>query len=1678
MYQIADSKWSVIWVSKVLSIYNDWAFYEIVCPSVTNTEFFFLLDADMFHLPNNEIIRLECVHGQWRFGKLCDSSSITMIGGNAESTGDTNWLPDYGRYNFTTSTGMRLTILIEEKDHPLSVYRKFILNPNQTITVGCDKENTIVYKYPPEDQTSSFVSHSHCNITYDGTNAYLNDRSSNGTYINNVRVNGQCKLEYGDNVRIFGLSLLVLGNILAMNNPTGCTVHMEEASTAELQELAAKGSNFGSSAKILFHRAPRSIPKLNTEAITIDPPPNPREIPNTPLFMQIGPAMTMALPMLMGSGLTIAASRMSGAASGPLMFTGVITALASACIGTFWAVMNMRFNKKNIRLERERRFEKYGRYLIDKQNQVKSVYETDCQSLREKYVSAERIADYDSSNEKLWNRNFNHNDVLTYRVGLGDVPFPVPINVQAEKFTVLDDSLEEKPRMIRDSFGIMHDVPVCIDLKTHSLLGVIGNTNSWAQIVKNLIVQIAGNNSYTDVKVALVYNYTQISNTKAWEFVKWLPHIWSEDKKIRYFATNKNEASEVFYALSQTLRTRSEDKSQGVRPYYILFVLNKELLEGELISKYIGGSSSELGLSTIIIAEQYEGLPNNCEYIIENNSGFSGVYCTVDDSQEKLPIKFDNIDSEKLTRFAKCLANIEVNETESGGEIPNAISFFDMYGIARPEELNAAERWRTARTEESMKALIGYKSGSAPCYLDIHERYHGPHGLVAGTTGSGKSETLQTYLLSLAINYSPDDIGFFIIDYKGGGMANLFDNLPHMIGAISNLSGNQVKRAMVSIKSENKRRQRLFSDYGVNNINAYTALYKNGDAKEPIPHMFIIIDEFAELKREEPDFMRELVSVAQVGRSLGVHLILATQKPAGTVDDNIWSNSKFRLCLRVQDRQDSMDMLHRADAAYLTQAGRGFLQVGNDELFELFQSGYSGAVYDEVLGDKKLVVAQMLNAVGNADLIGNHFKIQYQEDAKLRWIDQVCKAVRYAFSRVPTDMTKLEDILDRDSFFADIYAEIERQGADYKRSQYNDVRLREFVCLFHKQNAESEDLARQMIDAAAKEDVRLPEQKVKSQLEAINEYLADVAITNGYTHSIQLWMPVLPTTLLLTEIEGYHDFEIGERIPSDGQWTLSTIVGKGDDPENQNQMPIRVDFANNGHHAICGTVTTGKSTFLQTTIYGLINKYNSDEVNIYILDFSSQLLTVFADSRHVGGIMTDDEEDLEKIAKFFTMLNGIVVERKKLLASTNFRDYVEHGNQKLPAIIIAIDNYAGFKDKTSEQYDDVIKQLAKEGISYGIYLIVTAGGFGTAEIPTRLADNFRTTISLEMPDIYQYSDVMRVVRVPIYPESNVKGRGLVVHGEKIIEFQTALACGGESIRERNEAIQQRISQINETNCGKAARRIPVIPEKPVWDEYTTGEDYEQVLADRHLLPNGYDAETAAYSAIDLTSLLTYAVSGTRKSGKSTYLKTLIHACADKGSDICVIELGGSEFAQITADVNGRYVNNGTGIFEFARDILLSEAGARAGKKKECMSLHMEDAEFYDVMSQYRRVCVFIPNMPAFLTELYNRESEAYNAVAVYEKLTGDSGYHYNFFFFTELNDNDLGDILGYRVMTNFKDNGQGIRFGGKYMSQKLFNYANIPFKMQNNAAKPGIGTVPCEDESSRIEQVVVPNYKG
>ncbi len=482
--------------------------------------------------------------------------------------------------------------------------------------------------------------------------------------------------------------------------------------------------------------------------------------------------------------------------------------------------------------------------------------------------------------------------------------------------------------------------------------------------------------------------------------------------------------------------------------------------------------------------------------------------------------------------FSRQLSNFKVWENASNAAIPDMLTFLDMYKTSRVEDLDMYHKWLENRTYESMRSLIGQKAGEQPVYLDIHEKYHGPHGLVAGTTGSGKSETLQTYILSLVLNYHPHEVAFILIDYKGGGMAQSFIGLPHLAGVITNLGGNQTTRALLSINAEIKRRQHTFNEYKIKHIDAYIELYRNGEAEEPMPHLLIIADEFAELKKEQPDFVRALVSAARVGRSLGINLILATQKPSGVVDDEIWSNTRFRICLRVADKQDSNEMLKRTDAAYITGTGRGFLQVGNDEIFDEFQSGWSGAPYTP--------------------------EVPFNDDSK-------AKAVIIGLTGKPEAVKKKK----------------KKKGDNVKKF---------------------------------------------TQLDAMVQYAANLAEENHIKPLRQIWLPPLPGLFYLDDLELTWD-EKQIKLP----------VGLADDPQNQRQFPVYLDFIRDGHLLICGSAGSGKTSLVQTILYGAALPVKASQGESMMLAIREKLKPLtengISGARKLGTdlTMTDSGEFLEKI---------------------------------------------------------------------------------------------------------------------------------------------------------------------------------------------------------------------------------------------------------------------------------------------------------------------------------------------------------------------------------------------------------------------------------------------------------------
>lgn len=1653
----------------VLSIYSQKGFREVTLPERGQDELEVLLQKELFALDEDILLSLEKQEDIWSM----EFKNATVVSQNAGEGDNRVVIHDGSRFEAATECGERITIISFEQTNPFSVYQKYSLSGLQEITIGRKAGNVLQYE-------NDFVSGVHCSIVLEGGTAKLCDKSTNGTYLNFKRVYGSTILKYGDSIRVMRLNIIYLGNMIAVDECDNLNVFLTPLDTEEIQALTdPPGEEIGH--KIVFRRSPREMEALYTEPFEIEAPPNPPDSREAPLGMTIGPALTMTIPMLLGSAVSVWASRSSGAASGAFMYMGMITAISSAIIGTMWALLNVRYASKMRKQEENRRFERYSEYLIRMRDKIEKAHNTNAALLNKRYISAEECCKLDEHSPLLWNRNPSHDDFISVRLGIGEVPFQAPISIPKERFSLVNDALADKPQVIQDNFRTLQQVPVTVDLLNNRLVGLAGGENRKAAIgvAKTMIAQLAASDCYTDVKLAIIYDGNNDIDRTAWDFAMWLPHVWSSDKKIRYIATNKSEAGDVFHALTQILRTRSaeDNENKDLKPRFILFVAEPRLLDGETVSHYVFDRDSDLGLSTVLLASRPEDLPNECECIIECDNQYQGVYDTKTGKVNGSALKFDVVSDENLKKMAKALGRIEVIESEQEGEIPNTLTFFDMFGIDRPEELNSADRWKKANSISSMKALVGFRGGNTPLYLDIHERYHGPHGLVAGTTGSGKSETLQTYILSLAVNFSPEDVGFFIIDYKGGGMANLFDGMPHMIGSISNLSGNQVKRAMVSIQSENRRRQRIFTEYGVNNINGYTALYKSGDAVEPVPHLFIIIDEFAELKREEPEFMKELISVAQVGRSLGVHLILSTQRPSGTVDENIWANSKFRLCLRVQDRQDSMDMLHRTEAAYLTQAGRCYLQVGNDEIFELFQSGWSGATYDEELGGGSLLIAQMLSATGKVDLAGNHAKIKRKEELKRRWIQQLVDILRATQEETGILVTEPGFNFGETQEFKDcFYKKLGMLQPDFEENQFNTIRIGDF-CSVYQEVAEAEDdseLVIQLIRKAARDGKRLPEVKPRTQLEVTVDYLRGVAKDMGVEEMRKLWLPVLPNYLYLDSLNTYS------RASFDGQkwrdrpprFQLNAVIGMADDPANQDQMPVSLDFAGGGHHMVIGMVSTGKSTLLQTVVYSLASIYTPDLLNVYCLDFSAKLLSVFSGLKHVGGYLDEGDLDGDRFGKFFTMISRILDERKALFAGTSFEDYVNHNGWTVPAILIVIDNYGSFHDKTGEIYEANMMRIAKEGNSYGVYLLVSAGGIGMKELPSRLAENFRTGVALEMQDSFAYADVLRIVRPPVLPETKVKGRGLMYCGERILEFQTALAAHAEDGPERTDMLKKAVTVMNTAYTGPGARTIPCIPENPTRDDFVSLPEYNQLLKRPECMPTGYDFEFADVHSLDLVENYIFLITGTKKSGKSVFMENLMLTALDRGDEVTVLEVGDNRFERIAQERSILRCNNAQEVYDFLARIH-GELVRRAKIKKACMDRKATPKEMFDAAQENQRIDIFIGSMTALIQELHNPESPAFNAQGLFETLC-ERGAGYNIFLFVEITDQEQTELMGYTCFDSMRSYRSGIRFGGRFGEQKLLPFENVGYQDQDRSMKYGVGVLPSENRESRQIKIVVP----
>ena len=916
--------------------------------------------------PASQLVQVEGINGEWliksnRYYSICDKQ-----GDEHKSIVVTPHELLYVR----NEIGDRTVILAEQMTDDRKDFTKYLIENDCSIQIGRTEDNDICYN----DKSVSSV---HATMTCISGQWFIHDEeSTNGVYVNGARVS-ETNLVYGDTVFIMGLKIIVGRNFLALNNPDGKVKVAESMPLFPITEPSLIDDDYESTyvEPEHFFRSPRFKRDINVEQYNIDSPPQSPLTDDLPWPLVMGSSFAMGMMSVVTLTVAITTKNYTSMAMGGSMLIGTLLI----------PIITKLYEKRRKKKKEALRQEKYKKYLANMSAEIDSACKEQEVILRENFVPIEeceqRIVE---KRRNLWERSPEQNDFLRIRVGTGDVPFEGEINFQAKKFTLDEDNLQDELYSTFSETRYLHNVPVTYSLLDNYISGIIGGRKLVIDFAKVMIIQLCSLFSPDEVKMIFLYNPAE---QKEFDFVKWLPHTWDDDDSIRFIATDNNELKEIASYFENIVSARcdmNENEIKDERPFYIFFSMDRNLAVKAEFLKKIYAKHSFINMSVVTLYDELKYLPKECSIVMELIDSKNGLLYDKDDiTGAKTPFLPDLSLYNSPESLSVKLANMHLDSITTSYALPAMVTFLQLYDVGKVEHLNAPIRWKENDPTKSLEAPIGVDTMGDAFMLDLHEKYHGPHGLVAGMTGSGKSEFIITYILSLAVNYHPYEVAFILIDYKGGGMAKSFENLPHTAGIITNLDGGAIKRSLVSIESELKRRQAIFAEasklIGVSNIDIYKyqKLYREGTVKEPLQHLFIISDEFAELKTQQPEFMTQLVSAARIGRSLGVHLILATQKPSGVVDDQIWSNSRFRVCLKVQERADSMDMLKRPDAASLVDTGRFYLQVGYNELFEIGQSAWAGASYfpsDTVVKEKDdnvIVIDRNGNQIKNVKTVRN-----------------------------------------------------------------------------------------------------------------------------------------------------------------------------------------------------------------------------------------------------------------------------------------------------------------------------------------------------------------------------------------------------------------------------------------------------------------------------------------------------------------------------------------------------------------------------------------------------------------------------------------------------------------------------------------------------------------------------------
>ncbi|WSY19066.1 FtsK/SpoIIIE domain-containing protein (plasmid) [Embleya sp. NBC_00896] len=533
--------------------------------------------------------------------------------------------------------------------------------------------------------------------------------------------------------------------------------------------------------------------------------------------------------------------------------------------------------------------------------------------------------------QRLWERRRADEDHLSLRVGTGALPTDVEL---------IDPRREEHRREERT---LLADVPVCVPLAECGVLGVAGRGRGTRALGRWLVAQAATLHPPGDVTICVL---TDQSGAADWDWVRWLPHAAPPEpgQAVAFVGADADAIGRRIAELLALMTARqdaerntvSSDAEPAGPAVVVVFDGSRRLRALPGVTQLLR-SGPAVGVYAVCLDTDRRTLPQECGAVVEEDArGLLRVSRTGAEPVED--VRPDGVRPDWCEDLARALAPLRDTREEDDAMVPDSSRLLDVLDLEPPTADVIAARW--ALGGRSTQVVLGEAFDGAFAVDLVRD---GPHGLVAGTTGSGKSELLQTIVASLAVANRPDAMTFALVDFKGGAAFKDCVHLPHTVGMVTDLEARLVERALDSLAAELKRREHILADAGTKDLEDYVVAMRSDPSLAPLPRLLIVIDEFAEMASQMGEAVTTLVNIARRGRSLGIHMLLATQRPSGAVSPEIRANTNLRIALRVTDSAESADVIDAPDAGRISKStpGRAYVRLGAASLLP-FQSARVG----------------------------------------------------------------------------------------------------------------------------------------------------------------------------------------------------------------------------------------------------------------------------------------------------------------------------------------------------------------------------------------------------------------------------------------------------------------------------------------------------------------------------------------------------------------------------------------------------------------------------------------------------------------------------------------------------------------------------------------------------------------